>query len=66
LCLEGFTLMDIHKARAECLVRLGEMWKRQGNGLDAARCWEQALPLFERSSQSDQVQECKIRLAACN
>ncbi|KAJ7918155.1 hypothetical protein B0H13DRAFT_2438163 [Mycena leptocephala] len=66
LCLEGFTLMDIHKARAECLVRLGEMWKRQGNGLDAARCWEQALPLFERSSQRDQVQECKIRLAACN
>ncbi|KAJ6562464.1 hypothetical protein B0H19DRAFT_1144625 [Mycena capillaripes] len=63
LSLEGFTLMDVHRARADCLFRLGEMWRRQGDGSNAARCWEQALPLFERSSQKDAVQRCKVRLA---
>ncbi|KAJ7481809.1 hypothetical protein FB451DRAFT_1170954 [Mycena latifolia] len=47
LCLDGFTLMDIHKARGECLFHLGDLLKNEGNVINAARCWEQALPLFE-------------------
>ncbi|KAJ7481832.1 hypothetical protein FB451DRAFT_1085508 [Mycena latifolia] len=65
LSLDGFTLMDIHKARGDCLIRLGDLLKEEGDVLNAARCWEQALPLFERSSQQDETNRCRSRLAAC-
>ncbi|KAJ7481975.1 hypothetical protein FB451DRAFT_1444789 [Mycena latifolia] len=55
LSLDGFTLMDIHKARGDCLIHLGDLVKEEGDVLNAARCWEQALPLFERSSQQDET-----------
>ncbi|KAJ6591297.1 hypothetical protein DFH09DRAFT_1139222 [Mycena vulgaris] len=61
LCLDGFTLMDIHKGRADCLLRLGDLAKGE-DGIDAAAFWEQALPLYERSSQEDGVCQCNERL----
>ncbi|KAJ7699779.1 hypothetical protein B0H16DRAFT_1484110, partial [Mycena metata] len=48
LALEGFTQMDIHRSRAECMIRTG--------------AWEQAKPLFERSSQAERVQHINQRL----
>jgi tetratricopeptide (TPR) repeat protein len=66
LALEAFTLMDIHRARADCLFGLGKLWKRAGDVSNAVRCWREALPLFERSSQQDAAHRCKVQLASCN
>jgi tetratricopeptide (TPR) repeat protein len=66
LSLEAFTLMDIHRARADCLFGLGQLWKRAGDISNAARHWQQALPLFERSSQQHAAHRCKVELASCN
>ncbi|KAJ7481886.1 hypothetical protein FB451DRAFT_138594 [Mycena latifolia] len=63
LSLDGFTLMDIHKARGDCLIRLGDLLKDEGDFLNAATCWKQALLLFERSSQREEARRCTIRLA---
>ncbi|KAJ7879353.1 hypothetical protein B0H13DRAFT_1892245 [Mycena leptocephala] len=55
VALEGFTYMDVHRSRAECLLRLGDIFKGHGNLLKAVELWETAKLLFERSSQAKQV-----------
>ncbi|KAJ7838342.1 hypothetical protein B0H13DRAFT_1911911 [Mycena leptocephala] len=61
--LEGFTDMDIHRSRAECMLRLGDISKGQGDLLKAVEHWETARPLFEQSSQAKQVINIDQRLA---
>ncbi|KAJ7216416.1 hypothetical protein GGX14DRAFT_604681 [Mycena pura] len=51
LALEGFMAMDVHRSRADCLVRLGESALRRGNVAKAEAAWTEAWPLYERSSQ---------------
>ncbi|KAJ7700905.1 hypothetical protein B0H16DRAFT_1705555 [Mycena metata] len=62
LALEGFTELDVHHSRAECMIRLGDISNRHGNVLKALELWEQARPLFERSSQAKRVQHIDERL----
>jgi len=60
--LDGFTAMGIHRARAECMLRLGDIWKNRGDEEQAKQYWLQARPLFQRSSQGDGVRMCEERL----
>ncbi|KAJ7736855.1 hypothetical protein B0H16DRAFT_110174 [Mycena metata] len=62
LALEGFTSMDVHRSRAECMIRLGDLSKKHGDSLKALEFWETAKPLFERSSQSKRVRDIDERL----
>ncbi|KAJ7041677.1 hypothetical protein C8F04DRAFT_1299166 [Mycena alexandri] len=55
LALQGFTLMDVHRSRAECMIRLGDISEKNGDLLHALELWEMAQPLFERSSQTKQI-----------
>ncbi|KAJ7816392.1 hypothetical protein B0H13DRAFT_1923585 [Mycena leptocephala] len=64
VALEGFTEMDVHRNRAECLLRIGDISKEHGEILKAADLWEMARPLFERSSQARQVQHIDERLTS--
>jgi tetratricopeptide (TPR) repeat protein len=64
IALEGFTQMDVHHSRAECMLRLGDISKGHGDLLKALELWETARPLFERSSQAKQVQHIEERLAS--
>ncbi|KAJ7865405.1 hypothetical protein B0H13DRAFT_2562195 [Mycena leptocephala] len=63
LALEGFTQMDIHRSRADCMLRLGDISRQYRNVPKAVELWEAARPLFEQSSQAKQVQEIDERLA---
>jgi tetratricopeptide (TPR) repeat protein len=63
VALEAFTHMDVHRSRAECMLRLGDISKGHGNLLKAVEFWEAARPLFERSSQAKQVQNIHERVA---
>ncbi|KAJ7770762.1 hypothetical protein B0H16DRAFT_220076 [Mycena metata] len=62
LALEGFTQMDVHHGRAECMIQLGDISKKHGNLLKALELWESARPLFEHSSQAKRVQAIDERL----
>jgi hypothetical protein len=55
VALDGFTQMDVHRSRAECMVQLGDISKLNGDELKALKLWEIARPLFERSSQMKQL-----------
>ncbi|KAJ7928322.1 hypothetical protein B0H13DRAFT_1860519 [Mycena leptocephala] len=63
VALEGFTEMDVHRSRAECMLRLGDISMGHSKPLKAIDFWKRARPLFERSSQAKQVQGINERLA---
>jgi tetratricopeptide (TPR) repeat protein len=63
VALEGFTEMDVHRSRAECMLRLGDISMGHGDLLKAVEFWGRARPLFERSSQAKQVQGIDERIA---
>ncbi|KAJ7796242.1 hypothetical protein B0H13DRAFT_1934655 [Mycena leptocephala] len=63
VALEGFTQMDVHCSRAECMLQLGDISKGHSDLLKAMEFWEAARPLFERSSQAKQVQCIDERVA---
>ncbi|KAJ6592200.1 hypothetical protein DFH09DRAFT_1415132 [Mycena vulgaris] len=55
VALEGFTQMDVHRSRAECMLQLGYISKEHGDILKTEELWRTARPLFERSSQAKKV-----------
>jgi hypothetical protein len=63
VALDGFTYMDVHRSRAECMLKLGDISNRHGDQLKAVELWTTAWPLFKRSSQRKQVQFVDERLA---
>ncbi|KAJ7877661.1 P-loop containing nucleoside triphosphate hydrolase protein [Mycena leptocephala] len=63
VALVGFTQMDVHRSRAECMLRLGDISMGHGDLLKAVEFWERAKSLFERSSQAKQVQCIDERVA---
>jgi tetratricopeptide (TPR) repeat protein len=64
VALEGFTYMDVHRSRAECMLQLGEIAKEQDDLHKAVEFWDAARPLFERSSQTKQIEWIDERLAS--
>ncbi|KAJ7436342.1 hypothetical protein FB451DRAFT_1454801 [Mycena latifolia] len=62
VALDGFTKMDVHRSRAECMLRLGDISKLQGDVVKATQLWETARPLFERSSQEKQIGQIDERI----
>jgi hypothetical protein len=63
VALEGFTVMDVHRSRGECMLRLGDILNQDGDILKAVNLWETGRPLFERSSQAKQTTGIAERLA---
>ncbi|KAJ6475533.1 hypothetical protein C8R45DRAFT_935171 [Mycena sanguinolenta] len=62
VALEGFTWMGVHQSTAECMQTLGDIYLRRGDHSKASNLWNQARPLYERSSQARAVQgiDCKL------
>ncbi|KAJ7900655.1 hypothetical protein B0H14DRAFT_3752939, partial [Mycena olivaceomarginata] len=63
VALEGFTLMDIHQSRAQCMIRLGDLANKHGDLPNAIEHWRAARPLFERSLQAKDIANIDLRLA---
>jgi hypothetical protein len=64
VALEGFTYMDVHYSRAKCMLQLGDIAKEHDDLCKAVGFWDAARPLFERSSQTKQMQDIDDRLAS--
>ena len=56
--------MNIHCSWAECFLRLGDILRSHGNLLAAIKHWDNARPLFERSSQTKQIEAIDESLAS--
>ncbi|KAF8164567.1 hypothetical protein K438DRAFT_1775333 [Mycena galopus ATCC 62051] len=63
VALAGFTQMDVHHSRAQCMLRLGDLANKQGYISEAISFRKAARPLFLRSSQSKDVTEIDLKLA---
>ncbi|KAJ7923488.1 hypothetical protein B0H13DRAFT_1864869 [Mycena leptocephala] len=63
VALEGFTHMDVHHSRAQCMLRLGDVANTRGETSKALEHWKAARPLFERCLQTKDVAHIDDRLA---
>jgi hypothetical protein len=63
VALEGFTYMDIHRSRGDCMLHLGDLAQKQGNMPQAVGFWREARSLFEQSSQAKDVEKIDRKLA---
>ncbi|KAF7348590.1 NB-ARC domain-containing protein [Mycena venus] len=61
--LKGVTEMDIHRRRADCMVRIGDILMARGNAREARKMWHDAHSLFIRSSQRKDAASIDVRLA---
>ncbi|KAF8205279.1 hypothetical protein K438DRAFT_1818879 [Mycena galopus ATCC 62051] len=64
--LEGFTDMDVHQSRAQCMLRLGDLANKHQCTSEAISFWKAARPLFERSLQTKDVAQIDSRLSTCH
>ncbi|KAJ6451067.1 hypothetical protein C8R45DRAFT_946467 [Mycena sanguinolenta] len=64
VALEGFTYMDVHQSRAQCMLRLGDLAYKHGDTTAAIIHWKTAQPLFKQSSQAKDVAQIDSRLAS--
>jgi hypothetical protein len=61
--LDGFTSMDVHYSRAECMIRLGDLAQNHGDSATATVFWSTAHPLYKRALQARGVADIDHRLA---
>ncbi|KAJ7493511.1 hypothetical protein FB451DRAFT_1164407 [Mycena latifolia] len=66
VALEGFSYMDVHRSRANCMLRLGDLAQRRGQTFEAVELWRSARPLFELASQTKDVAQIDARLGAAD
>jgi hypothetical protein len=62
--LEGFTSMDVHRWRADCMVQMSDIYAGRGDLMRSRQLWTLARPLFERSSQRKAASFMETKLAA--
>jgi hypothetical protein len=63
VALDGFTFMDVHHWRADCMVQIADIYEKRGDSWKSVELWKTARPLFERSSQANSVTWIDVRLA---
>jgi hypothetical protein len=63
VALDGFTFMDVHRWRADCMVRIADILNSRGEVMKAVELWKAARPLFERSSQMKEIIKIEDKLA---
>ncbi|KAK7044337.1 NB-ARC domain-containing protein [Favolaschia claudopus] len=56
VALDGFTVMDIHRSRGWCAVRLGDLFHRRGKEEVALELWTIARSCFVRSQQEKDIE----------
>jgi hypothetical protein len=64
IALDGFTFMNVHRWRADCMVRIAEIWEQKAEVAKSVELWKQARPLFEKSSQAQDVTRIDLKLAS--
>jgi tetratricopeptide (TPR) repeat protein len=63
VALDGFTFIDVHRWRADCMVQIADILNTRGEVMKAVELWKAARPMFTRSSQLEDIIKIDARLA---
>ncbi|KAJ7186550.1 hypothetical protein C8R46DRAFT_1273209 [Mycena filopes] len=63
VALEGFSSMDVHRSKAECMCRLADISVADGDLPNAIELWQEAQALFERSHQRKEVESIQQKIS---
>jgi hypothetical protein len=63
VALDGFTSMDVHHWREDCMVHIADILQDCGEVMKAIELWKAARFLFERSSQMKDIIKIDTKLA---
>jgi tetratricopeptide (TPR) repeat protein len=63
VALDGFTFMDVHHWRADCMVHIGDIWERRGEIMKSVELWKATRPLLQRASQAKDIARVDRKLA---
>ncbi|KAJ7478237.1 hypothetical protein FB451DRAFT_1241663 [Mycena latifolia] len=64
VALDGFTFMDVHWWKADCMVRIAEISLGRGEIVEGRGLLESARALFERCSQADDVARVNAKVSS--
>ncbi|KAJ7149446.1 hypothetical protein C8R43DRAFT_1236470 [Mycena crocata] len=62
VALEGYTLMDVHQRRGQCMSGMGDIFQRRGDVGKAVELWTTALHLYERSGTKGEIEQMTTKL----
>jgi tetratricopeptide (TPR) repeat protein len=60
--LDTFTFMDVHRDRADCMVRMAAIFDRRGEKIKAVDLLQKAHPLYGRSSQTQETAKIDLKV----
>jgi hypothetical protein len=60
--LDSFTSMDIHRGRADCMVRMAAIFEQRRDIRNTVDLLQRARPLYERSSQEKEINKIDTKL----
>ncbi|KAJ7257723.1 hypothetical protein C8J57DRAFT_1472625 [Mycena rebaudengoi] len=60
--LDSFTSMDIHRGRADCMVRMAAIFEQRREIRKTVDLLQRARPLYERSSQEKEINKIDTKL----
>jgi hypothetical protein len=60
--LDTFTFMDVHRDKADCMVRMASIFERRGERRNAVNILKEASSLYERSSQKQEIAKINTKL----
>ncbi|KAJ7241382.1 hypothetical protein C8J57DRAFT_1477757 [Mycena rebaudengoi] len=60
--LSSFTFMDIHRDRADCMIRMAEIFEQRTEIRKTIDLLQSACPLYERSSQEKDIIKIDVKL----
>ncbi|KAJ7246446.1 hypothetical protein C8J57DRAFT_1241496 [Mycena rebaudengoi] len=62
VALDGFTFMDVHRWRGDCMVQIAGIMEQRGATKQSVELLKAARPLFERSSQANNITQIDAKL----
>ncbi|KAJ6550483.1 hypothetical protein DFH09DRAFT_1501532 [Mycena vulgaris] len=60
--LDTFTFMDVHRDKADCMVRIASIFERRGETRNTVNILQEAYSLYERSSQKQEMAKINMKL----
>jgi hypothetical protein len=62
VALDTFTLMDVHRDKADCMVRIASIFEHRGKRTNAVNILREASSLYKRSSQNQEIIKINVKL----